>query len=246
MKKIIFLFCFYLMACAPSNEPTAAQIIQKSITAYGWDQQEFKTVFDFRDYQYELIRKPGFYSYQRTTTKKGITIQDVMTSQKKLQRFQDGSPIELKDSLIHVYSNSLNSVMYFFQLPKPLKDPAVISEFIGTTTIYEKSYWTLKVRFSEDGGGEDFQDEYRYWIDPDTGYIHYLAYNYLTDGGGVRFRRAKNIRKEKGFVFQNYTNYKPHKTYTALDSLPLLFEMGKLIEISQIENKNIQVLLPTK
>ena len=53
MKKIIFLFCFYLMACAPSNEPTAAQIIQKSITAYGWDQQEFKTVFDFRDYQYE-------------------------------------------------------------------------------------------------------------------------------------------------------------------------------------------------
>ncbi|MDA9038383.1 deoxyribose-phosphate aldolase, partial [Flavobacteriaceae bacterium] len=125
-------------------------------------------------------------------------------------------------------------------------DPAVISEFIGTTTIYEKSYWTLKVRFSEDGGGEDFQDEYRYWIDPDTGYIHYLAYNYLTDGGGVRFRRAKNIRKEKGFVFQNYTNYKPHKKYTALDSLPLLFEMGKLIEISQIENKNIQVLLPTK
>ena len=115
MKKIIFLFCFYLMACAPSNEPTAAQIIQKSITAYGWDQQEFKTVFDFRDYQYELIRKPGFYSYQRTTTKKGITIQDVMTSQKKLQQLKGQYLwyINILENIINENTQDINHIYKF-------------------------------------------------------------------------------------------------------------------------------------
>jgi hypothetical protein len=94
------------------------------------------------------------------------------------------------------------------------------------------------------GGGEDFQDEYRYWIDPESGHIDYLAYNYRTDGGGTRFRKAKNRRKKEGFVFQDYTNFKPEKKFTPLDSLPFLFEMGKLIEVSQIENENIQVFLP--
>jgi len=234
----------FLAACTPSQSPTANQVIEKSIAAHGWNKQEFKLVFDFRAYQYELVRKPGFYSYQRTTTKEGVSFRDVMTSETKLERFKDSLPVPLQDSLVNVYSNSLNSVMYFFQLPKPLKDAAVIPEFLGTTILLKKPYWTLKVRFNEAGGGEDFQDEYRYWIDPESGQIDYLAYNYHTDGGGTRFRRAKNRKKQQGFVFQDYTNFKPQKKFTPLDSLPFLFEMGKLIEVSQIENKNIKVYLP--
>ena len=73
------------------------------------------------------------------------------------------------------------------------------------------------------GGGEDFQDEYRYWIDPESGHIDYLAYNYHTDGGGTRFRKAKNRRKKEGFVFQDYINFKPEKKNYSLGFATLTF-----------------------
>jgi hypothetical protein len=134
--------------------------------------------------------------------------------------------------------------MYFFQLPKPLKDGAVISELLGSTKILEQFYWVVKVGFTEQGGGDDFQDEYRYWINQKNYEIDYLAYNYLTDGGGTRFRKAKNKRTMSGFLFQDYTNYKPQDKRVLLDSLPSLFEKGLLVKVSEIENKNIQISLP--
>ena len=36
--------------------------------------------------------------------------------------------------------------------------------------------------FKENGGGKDYQDEFRYWININNGQIDYLAYNYLTEG----------------------------------------------------------------
>ena len=242
MKKTLLIFCFYIVACSQPKAITSDQIIEQSMSAYGWNQREFSITFDFRDYQYKLIRKPSFYSYQRSKVNEGISILDVMTSKNRLQRFRDSRSIRLNDSIINLYSNSLNSVMYFFQLPRPLKDDAVISELIGTTIILEKKYWTLKVLFNQAEGGKDFKDEYRYWIDQENSQITYLAYNYLTEGGGTRFRIAKNIRKHKGFLFQDYINFKPEYKFTSLDSLPILFEKGNLIEVSKIENKNIKVL----
>ena len=56
-----FLFKFFHIS--------TSQIINKSIKAHGWDQDDFSIVFDFRDYQYELKRKNKFYSFQRTTKK---------------------------------------------------------------------------------------------------------------------------------------------------------------------------------
>ena len=165
-----------------------------------------------------------------------------MTSSKPLQRFIDGKMILLSDSLQRVYSNSLNSVMYFFQLPKPLQDTAAINELVGAVVIHGETYWTLKVTFKEEGGGEDFQDEYRYWINQKNHEIDYLAYNYLTDGGGTRFRRAVNKRKIEGIFFQDYVNYKPFQKFEQLDSLPSLFEQEELQQVSLIENKNIRVV----
>ena len=86
----------------------------------------------------------------------------------------------------------------------------------------------LKVTFKEEGGGEDFQDEYRYWINQKNHEIDYLAYNYLTDGGGTRFRRAINKRKIVGIFFQDYVNYKPFQKFEQLDSLPSLFEQERV------------------
>ncbi len=242
IKEYLLLFCFYLVACSHTKPITSDQIIEQTIAAYGWNQRDFSISFDFRDYKYKLIRKPSFYSYQRSKLNEGISIIDVMTSKNRLRRYRNGILIKLNDSIINLYSNSLNSVMYFFQLPYPLKDDAVISELLGTTTILGKNYWSIKVLFNEFGGGKDFKDEYRYWIDQESHHISFLAYNYLTDGGGTRFRVSKNIRKHGGILFQDYINYKPLYKFTSLDSLPFLFEKENLIKVSKIENKNIKVL----
>ena len=241
MKRGFFLLCIFFLSCY-SEYSKEKQIIEKSVQVYGWNQKEFSIVFDFRDYRYKLTRKPDFFSYQRSTFKKGVLVRDIMTSNSKLKRYLDENPFILSDSLTDIYSNSLNSVMYFFQLPRPLNDPAVIANYNGEKTISNKVYWTLKVKFQEKDGGKDFQDEFRYWIDPKSGYIDYLAYSYLTDGGGTRFRKAKNVRENNGFIFQDYTNFRPVKKFTPLDSLPILYEKGKLILVSEIENKNIKVL----
>ena len=241
MKQGFFLMYIFLLSCS-SEYSKEKQIIEKSMQVYGWNQKEFSIVFDFRDYKYKLTRKPNFFSYQRSILREGVLIKDVMTSNTKLKRYLDEIPLKLSDSLKDIYSNSLNSVMYFFQLPRPLNDPAVIANYKGEKTISNKVYWTLKVKFQEKDGGKDFQDEFRYWIDPKSGYIDYLAYSYLTDGGGTRFRKTKNIRENNGFIFQDYTNFRPVKKFTPLDSLPILYEKGELILVSEIENKNIKVL----
>jgi hypothetical protein len=132
--------------------------------------------------------------------------------------------------------------MYFFQLPKPLQDPSVIKVLMSSVEINGYSYWTIKVTFKEEGGGEDYQDEYRYWINQNNYEIDFLAYNYQSDGGGTRFRRAINKRKINGMFFQDYENYKPFQIFEQLDNLPKLFEQGNLELISLIENKNIIVI----
>ena len=241
-QKIVFpIFLFFLSCQSPKSE-NAQEIIQKALHQSGVDKSSFSVDFDFRDYHYTLIRKPSFYSFSRSTIQKDVEVKDVMTSSKPLQRFIDGKMILLSDSLQRVYSNSLNSVMYFFQLPKPLQDTAAINELVGADVIHGETYWTLKVTFKEEGGGEDFQDEYRYWINQKNHEIDYLAYNYLTDGGGTRFRRAVNKRKIEGIFFQDYVNYKPFQKFEQLDSLPSLFEQEELQQVSLIENKNIRVV----
>lgn len=241
-QKIVFpIFLFFLSCQSPKSE-NAQEIIQKALHQSGFDKSSFSVDFDFRDYHYTLIRKPSFYSFSRSTIQKDVDVKDVMTSSKPLQRFIDGKMILLSDSLQRVYSNSLNSVMYFFQLPKPLQDTAAINELVGAVVIHGETYWTLKVTFKEEGGGEDFQDEYRYWINQKNHEIDYLAYNYLTDGGGTRFRRAVNKRKIEGIFFHDYVNYKPFQKFEQLDSLPSLFEQEELQQVSLIENKNIRVV----
>lgn len=241
-QKIVFpIFLFFLSCQSPKSE-NAQEIIQKALHQSGFDKSSFSVDFDFRNYHYTFIRKPSFYSFSRSTIQKDVEVKDVMTSSKPLQRFIDGKMILLSDSLQRVYSNSLNSVMYFFQLPKPLQDTAAINELVGAVVIHGDTYWTLKVTFKEEGGGEDFQDEYRYWINQKNHEIDYLAYNYLTDGGGTRFRRAVNKRKIEGIFFQDYVNYKPFQKFEQLDSLPSLFEQEELQQVSLIENKNIRVV----
>ena len=239
--KCTLPFLLLLVACKDINDKKVEEIINKSIEVSGFNTNEIDITFDFRAYHYEFFRKDYNFTYARTTIKDDKKIRDELSSTKGLKRFIDSVPESLTDSLAVVYSNSLNSVMYFFQLPKPLLDGAVHSELLDEIKIEEATYWTIKVYFSEEGGGEDYQDEYRYWINQDTYEIDYLAYNYITEGGGIRFRKAINKKRVKGILFQDYQNFSPSNKFEPLDSLPQIYEDGLLSQISLIENKNIIV-----
>ncbi|MFT6881892.1 MAG: hypothetical protein ACJAVY_000683, partial [Marinoscillum sp.] len=138
------------------------------------------------------------------------------------------------------YGNTLNSVLYFVQLPYLLNDDAVIKSYQGTQEIKGQNYDVIKVTFKPTGGGEDFQDEYMYWFDAKSHLLDYLAYSYETNKGGVRFRSAYNRTNVEGMVFQDYINYEVVKD-SPLNLIPNAFEKGELKELSRIENTEINV-----
>ena len=179
-SKFVFPILLLSFACQSPKSKKVEEIINTVVVNSGFDSAIFSVNFDFRDHHYSLKQKPSFYSFSRSIIQNEIEVKDVMTPNQPLKRYLDGVPIKISDSIRGVYSNSLNSVMYFFQLPKPLQDPSVIKVLMSSIEINGYSYWTIKVTFKEEGGGEDYQDEYRYWINQNNYEIDFLAYNYLS------------------------------------------------------------------
>jgi len=226
--------------CKDQQQPNPETLVNKSIVAHGMDKIYGKQLqFKFRDREYRLYRDSLTYVYTRITDD---SIEDVLHSVEGFSRIVNGKPIRLADSMAVKYSSSVNSVLYFFQLPLVLNDPAVKKEYLGTRIIKDSEYHTIKITFAQEGGGEDFEDEFRYWIHTGTLEIDYLAYSYLTDGGGIRFREAFNKRRLADILLQDYRNYKPPSLEISLDSLPAMFEKDKLELLSIIENTDVDFI----
>ncbi len=151
----------------------------------------------------------------------------------------DGKEIELSEKDSRKYSNSVNSVNYFAFLPFFLNDQAVNKKLIGETKIKGTDYYKIEVTFDQEGGGDDHDDIYIYWINKADYSMDYLAYSFHVNGGGVRFRSAYNQRTIGGITFQDYVNYK-HDKDTPVSALDALYERGELKELSKIELVNVQ------
>ena len=95
--------------------------------------------------------------------------------------------------------------------------------------------------FKQEGGGDDFDDEYIYWIHRNRHTVDYLAYSFEVNGGGTRFREAYNVRTVEGIRFADYVNYESTTSDFALENYDQLFEVGKVKELSRIETENIEV-----
>ena len=229
-----------MVSCKYSAEQ-AQTVVDHAIKAHGQNKLEHvKISFDFRGKSYSAVRKSDSYIYTRTFIDSLELVEEVLINSSDFTRMINGDTINLADSMVSKYSNSVNSVLYFVQLPYLLNDPAVVKSYEGTQTIENTIYDVIKVQFRSSGGGEDFEDEYRYWFNQKTGMLDYMAYNYLTDGGGVRFREAYNRSERLGITFQDYINYEV-KLGTPLSSIPHLYSSGKLKELSRIINENIEV-----
>lgn len=229
-----------------ANNPATA-IIQKAIDRAGGSHFDTSTVsFDFRGIHYTSKRDGGHFELARTRTDSaGNTIHDCLDNL-GFQRTINGEAVNLPDSLVRAYNNSVNSVHYFAQLPYGLINPAVYHKLLDTIKIGEHDYFKIEVTFDEEGGGEDHDDVFLYWIHTEDYTADYLAYSYHTEGGGMRFREAINPRTIAGIRWVDYRNFKPKHNAVDFYRIDSLFGAGELELLSVIELENIEVKRTTK
>ncbi len=216
----------------------ATQVIQETIKAHGGElYDEANYSFVFRTKKYRFKNDGNQYRYEVESTKDGETTRDVLDNG-TFSRYMNNQPIELSKKKIASATGAINSVIYFATLPHKLNDAAVNKKYVEETTINEQKYDVIQITFNQEGGGEDHDDQYHYWINQNTKKIDYLAYNYQVNDGGVRFRSAYNTSVVDGITFQDYINYKA-EVGTPLKDLPALYEKGILKELSRIVTENL-------
>ncbi len=241
----IVLFGLWLFSCNEKQaKPTDADtIINKSIEVSGVDKLNASVIaFDFRDVHYVAGRLGGKFELQRQFTDSTNTFIHDYLDNKGFERFVNDSLITVHDSVATKYKASVNSVHYFAVLPYGLDGTAVNRKYLSDIEIKGKHYHKIKVTFNQDGGGEDFEDVFVYWVNKETSKIDYMAYSYTEeDGIGLRFREAFNERYIKGIRFVDYNNYKPMNENIALKDLDIPFIQNNLELLSKIELKNVTI-----
>ena len=175
----IFLFVNIFLGCEKKPTHNVLQIINNAIEAAGGDIIANSSIhFQFRDYYYRAKRTKDIRILERCADVECQIQQDVVNENGEFVRFRESEPIPTPDSMKTRYSNSINSVHYFSVLPYGLNDGAVNKTYIDEKIINKEPYYRIKVTFNQENGGDDFQDEYLYWIHKNTYKVDYLAYNY--------------------------------------------------------------------
>ena len=245
MKKYVLgLLIIALTYACNTKQETAQQIIDIAIAKAGGERYKNAEIsFDFRKGTYKSERRGGDFKLERIMPDStGTQYRDVVDNN-GFTRFYKDTVVKLSDSMETVYANSVNSVHYFVQLPFGLNDDAVNKKLIGKDTINNKEYYEIKITFDVEGGGEDHEDVYMYWVNTQNYHVDYLAYSFEVNEGGLRFRKAYNPRTIEGIRFVDYENYKTDDLSTPLSELDDLYEARQLELLSKIENKNIEVKL---
>ncbi len=240
MRYLFILLATFFISCNTSKPKlTAQEIIDKSIVYSGVDKvANSEITFNFRAKKYSAKRSNGNFKLIRTSD----SILDIL-SNSGFKRFINSKPMRLVDSMASKYANSVNSVHYFSVLPFGLNDKAVRKKLLTSSTVKGKEYYKVEITFSEDGGGEDFEDVFIYWIGKENFLVDYLAYSYHTNGGGKRFRVLKEQCVKNGIRFVDYHNYKPLNKSISLIDIDKAFENNQLEKVSEIVLKDIKVKL---
>ena len=243
MKYLYIFFIAFLISCKPSDSKiTAQQIIDKTILYSGADKVKNSEIsFKFRDKEYFAYRENGNFKLIREFD----SIIDGLTND-GFERFINLEKQKLSKADVSKYSNSVNSVHYFSVLPFGLNDKAVHKKQLQSSTIKGKEYYKIEVTFSKNGGGEDFEDVFIYWIGKEDFLVDYLAYSYHTNEGGKRFRVLKEQCIKNGIRFVDYDNYKPLNKDILLLNIDKAFQNNELKKVSEIVLKEIKVTVLDK
>jgi len=245
MIRYPLVFCLVILSgCNKEHQPSVQEIVDQAIEKHGAKHYKNSLIeFDFRDKHYTSRRTDTGYTYTRTFKDTlGNKVIDKLVDNKKFARMVNSNKAEVNKEWSTRYSNAINSVLYFVQLPFGLNDPAVNKKLLGMTIINDEPYYEIKITFDKEGGGEDYQDVFVYWIHKSRYTLDYFGYQYETDGGGTRFRKAINMRKINNIMFADYINYKGPSKDTPPEILDSLYLSGELEELSRIVNENIKVI----
>lgn len=242
IRAILLVLSLVTIGCknVDSDQLSAQDIVDKSIEVSGGKLYKSSNIsFTFRKLRYKKENIEGRKILKRISKEDSTTILDIL-KHNSFERYINGTPRDVVDSMANKYSNSINSVHYFAYLPYGLNDPAVNKKLLGETQIGDRHYYKVEVTFDEKDGGEDFDDIYIYWFNKDTFKPDYLAYEFHVDGGGTRFREATNERVINGIRFVDYINYKP-TTATSVYDMEALYKSKKLEILSNIRLEDIKV-----
>lgn len=241
--KLILSFALMVMlySSCKEKELTAQDIVDRSIAAHGGDLYERSFIsFKFRDRNYAIYRDGGMFTYERMYQDSIGSIHDYLNND-YFAREVNGRHFPLGSADSTRFANGLNSIIYFALLPYALNDPAVKKTLLEPSEIESTKYYKVKVTFSEEGGGEDFEDVYVYWFNAETFTMDYLAYSFKVNGGGTRFRKAQNRRVINGITFQDYLNYSGPEGFADIARFDELMKSGEIKLVSEINLENIQV-----
>lgn len=241
MKYINFLLILVLFIGCGEKNLTVDDVINNTVEAYGGE-KVFNSIieFDFREIHYYAKYHNYQFSLKRIFSDSTGHIVDELNNEGFI-RLRNDSTILLDEEWTGKYSRSVNSVIYFFRIPFVLKDPAVHAELIGESFVEKTDYYKIRISFSEEGGGEDFDDSFVYWVNKENFFIDYMAYSYSTDGGGKRFRKAINPRVIDGLRVVDYINYKPQDAQVPIEDYDTYFFENGLEELSRIVNENVSI-----
>jgi hypothetical protein len=244
MKKFLGIWLvLFLIACNEQPRPTAdAQgIVDLAIEASGGDRYKNSRIqFTFRDRNYIAYRADGKRVLKRVIETDSGLVEDVISGL-SFDRTVEGVSQQLADTTRQKLSDAVNSVHYFAYLPNGLNDAAVNKTYLGLVSIGDSQYHKIKVTFDREGGGTDFEDIFVYWFNEETNLPDFLAYEYHTNGGGMRFREAYNERRVGGIRFVDYLNFK-YEGPLPVTSLDSLYMAGHLEALSEIELEDIEVI----
>lgn len=242
---LAFLFASCSSPSAKKDDTTVAskaeQIIEEAIAFHGGDAYNDANIgFGFRQKMYHAHISPDGFQYSQEYTDSLGSHYRVLTNSGYTAKL-NSIPLELspKDSVSA--ASALNSIIYFALLPRFLSDDAVHAKLLDNETINTKEYYTIRVTFSEAGGGDDFEDVYRYWFDTEDYSMDYLAYSFWENEGGSRFRKATNVRRVNGILFQDYINY-TGPSPDSLEYISGLYREGKLEKLSEIKLDRLKVI----
>jgi len=249
MKQILVVIIFIVTFGCKSDKKaqkilTANEIINKSIEVSGGNKfKNSKINFDFRDRMYFSHRNKGEFTLARIMVdQNNDSIIDILSNNDFERKTKNNENVFVEDSMAGKYRVSVNSVHYFSTLPYGLNDKAVNKTLLKSEQIKGKDYYKVKVTFNQEGGGEDYEDVFVYWIDRELFKVNYIAYSYNEeDGVGMRFREAYNERYINGLRFVDYNNYKAEDASIQLENLGKTFEANQLKLLSKIELKNVNV-----
>ena len=228
------------------KELSADAIINKSIEVSGGNQFNKSIIkFHFRDkFYYASRNEKGFGLMRVTVEENNDSIFDLLSNDGFERIINERENVFVEDSMITKYTASVNSVHYFSVLPHGLNDESVNKTLLAEDQIKGKDYYKVKVTFNQEGGGEDYEDVFVYWIDKQSFKADYLAYSYNEkDGVGMRFREAYNERYVNELRFVDYNNYKAENSTIELLDLGKAFENNQLKLLSKIELENVKVHL---